>query len=257
MATPPTVELTKEQVAQYYCEGFLALPPITTAEDLARIREIYDGLFESRGMLGRDKSFDLAGQSEERPTLPQILSPSDLRPELKGTLLYANARRIVAQLLGQESVEIGDHAILKPAGYGAPTPWHQDEAYWDRGRTYNSMSIWVPLQDVAVEQGCLHFVAKSNRFPILPHRPIDDDPKTHGLELAVPVADEWEVVPCPLAAGGCTIHHNRTLHYAPANGSDIPRRALILMGGDAPGSYPGERRFEWQDRQAAAGAPAS
>jgi len=252
-----TVELTKEQIAQYYCEGFISLGPITTPEDLARVREIYDELFASRGQFGREMSFDLAGESEDKPTLPQILSPSDLWPELKETLLYANAKRIVGQLLAEPDPPIGDHAILKPAGYGAPTPWHQDEAYWNPAVTYNSMSIWVPLQDVGVEQGCLHFVKKSNRWEVLPHRPIGDNPKTHGLELAVPVDPEWEIVACPLVAGGCTIHQNRTLHYAPANASQIDRRALILMGGAECRPYPGSRRFEWQERQAAANAPAS
>ena len=35
-------------------------------------------------------------------------------------------------------------------------------------------------------------------------------------------------VVCPLPAGGCTVHHNRTMHYAGPNTSDQPRRAYIL-----------------------------
>jgi hypothetical protein len=37
-----------------------------------------------------------------------------------------------------------------------------------------------------------------------------------------------KAVACPIPAGGCTIHHNRTMHYAGANKSEQPRRAYIL-----------------------------
>ena len=55
-----------------------------------------------------------------------------------------------------------------------------------------------------------------------------------------------QAIACPIPAGGCTIHHNRTMHYAGANRSDIPRRALILGFGIKPQPYPGEPRdFYW------------
>src|SRR5205085_8106879 len=119
-----------------------------------------------------------------------------------------------------------DHAILKPALHGVETPWHQDEAYWDPAFEYESMSIWISLQEATEENGCMWFVPGSHRLDVLPHHSIDNNPRIHGLE--VDGADVVKAIACPLPAGGCTIHHNRTLHYTGPNRSSQPRRALIL-----------------------------
>jgi hypothetical protein len=56
-----------------------------------------------------------------------------------------------------------------------------------------------------------------------------------------------DAVACPLPAGGITIHRNRTAHYAGANTSNVPRRALILGTGLPNRPYPGQRAFPWNE----------
>jgi len=56
-----------------------------------------------------------------------------------------------------------------------------------------------------------------------------------------------KAVACPIPAGGCTIHHNRMMHYAGPNRSEIPRRAMILMFGVKP-AQGGKRDFWWNLR---------
>jgi ectoine hydroxylase-related dioxygenase (phytanoyl-CoA dioxygenase family) len=248
----PTVRLTDEQIRFYHDNGYLVLDQISTPEEIAQLRAIYDRLFAEQAGRERGDQFDLAGSDEEGKTakLPQILSPSTYAPEMRETLAWANARAIMTQLWGQEPASQGDHAILKPAHYGSPTPWHQDEAYWDPAFDHCSLSVWMPLQDVDERSGCMHFVPGSHVRQVLPHRPIGGDPRVHGLELDPAVeVDLSGAVAAPLKAGGCTIHHQRTLHYAPGNVSDIPRRAWILMG-NLPGT-PREEPYDyyWQKQR--------
>jgi ectoine hydroxylase-related dioxygenase (phytanoyl-CoA dioxygenase family) len=240
-----TIELTHEQIAFYQREGYLVLPSITTAEELARLREIYDRLFAERAGRAEGNQFDLAGADEEDKlaTLPQILGPSRYAPELNDYLFKRNARAIAEQLL-QGEVTAGEHAILKPPRYGAATPWHQDEAYWSPDLDYDSLSIWMPLQDATVESGCMQFVPGSHRQGVLPHHPINNDPRVHGLEVDDFDADA--VVPCPIPAGGVTIHHCRTLHYAGPNLTDEPRRAYIQVFGLPARKREQTRDFYWQ-----------
>ncbi|CAF4663935.1 unnamed protein product, partial [Rotaria magnacalcarata] len=42
-----------------------------------------------------------------------------------------------------------------PTSKSLPTPWHQDEAYWDPTLTYESVGVWVALQSVSIENGCM------------------------------------------------------------------------------------------------------
>lgn len=231
----PTVSLTDEQIAFFHDNGFLALDYLTTPEDVAWMRDIYDRLFASRA--GRDvgDQFDLAGTDEEgkEAVLPQILGPVKYAPELAEGLFRVNTFYICRQLLGPETAMGGDHAILKPARIGSETPWHQDEAYWDEDYLHNSVSIWMPLQEATVENGCMWFMPGTHKLDVQPHRPLGNDPRIHALEMVEEV-DMAKAVACPIPAGGCTIHHCRTFHYTGPNRSDGDRRAFI-MGCGVPG----------------------
>jgi ectoine hydroxylase-related dioxygenase (phytanoyl-CoA dioxygenase family) len=257
----PTIVLTQDQIDFYHREGYLALDAITTPKEVEWLREIYDRLFETRAGREEGNQFDLAGADEEgKPAaLPQILNPSRYAPELKEGLYRVNALAIARQLLGPEAIAMGEHAIFKPAHVGAPTPWHQDEAYWNPQMEYNSFSLWMPLQPATLENGCMQFVPRSHRREVLPHHCIDHDPRIHGLELdpetgtesgvVLSGVDAATVVACPLPPGGATVHHNRTLHYAGPNRSDIPRRAYILAFGLPPTPRAEPRTFPWNDQK--------
>ncbi|MES2464883.1 MAG: phytanoyl-CoA dioxygenase family protein [Armatimonadota bacterium] len=248
-AAEPTVTVTQDQVAFFRENGFLALDPITTPEEVAWLREIYDDLFERRAGREEGNQFDLGGTDEEgkQAALPQILGPARYAPELKNGLFRVNALAIARQLLGPDTQPTGDHAIFKPAGIGAPTPWHQDEAYWDPSKEYQSLSFWIPLQEATVDNGCLWFVPGSQRLEIAPHHSIGSDPRIHGLELEEGAIDTAQAVACPLLPGGATIHANRTLHYAGPNRTGIPRRALILGFGLPATERTTPRRFPWNE----------
>lgn len=230
VALEPTVRISQEQIDFFHTNGFLSVPSISTPEEIERLKTIYDRLFASRAGRDEGNQFDLGGSDEEGKTavLPQILNPKKYAPELEEGLFRINALAITRQLLGPQAAARGEHAIFKPARYGAATPWHQDNAYWSPDYEHCSLSVWMPLQPATLENGCLQFVPGSHKWDILPHHCINNDPRVHGLELDNPEKYTANAVACPLAPGGATFHLNKTLHYAGPNGSDIPRRAYIL-----------------------------
>jgi ectoine hydroxylase-related dioxygenase (phytanoyl-CoA dioxygenase family) len=257
MLPAPTIKLTAEQIASYNANGYLSLPAITTGEEVERLRRIYDRLFATKA--GREKGdhFDLGGTDEENKeaVLPQILGPSQYAPELLETQLRANAIAIAHQLGGPGCEVVFDHAINKPPHSPAPTPWHQDEAYWADDTTYeHSLSIWIPFQDVDERSGCMQFIPGSNKLEVLPHHPINNDPRIHGLELDNAAYDVSKPAVCPLPAGGCTIHSGRTLHYTGPNNADVPRRAYILVAHTPKKALATPRNFYWNKQKQTARA---
>jgi phytanoyl-CoA dioxygenase PhyH len=240
--------LTKEQERAFHDSGFLAIDqPFLSDRELARLRGLYDRMFAERA--GRDdgNQFDLAGADEDDQPgfLPQIVHPDRYCPELRGSYLDT-IHAVAVQLLGNTVTTGIVHAILKPAGIGAPTPWHQDEAYWPPDRLYRSVSIWMPLQDVDASNGCMWFNRGSHVWDVHEHRCIGGDPRVHGLEL-VDTSVIRNAVVCPLPAGGVTIHLNRTAHFAGPNLTAGPRRALIVGSRLPDLPYPGTRRFVWNE----------
>ena len=238
--------LTDAQVAAFHRDGFLALDALTSAEEITRLQDIYDQLFQRRADLAAGDHLELAGIDEAgQETLPQILSPEKYAPELLDIQARHRALAIARQLLGPDTDRMGDHAILKPARHGAATPWHQDEAYWDPGLHYDAVSVWMPLQEATLENGCMQFVAGSHHRDVLPHRHISDDPAVEALEYDGDVTS-LDATVCPLAPGGATIHGSRTMHYTGPNLSDRPRRAYIMGFGRPASARDVTRDFYWQ-----------
>ena len=242
------MRLSPDQIRSFHLDGFISIAePIASPEEIAWLRAMYDRMFAERSGRAEGNQFDLAGSDEEgkEAALPQILDPARYAPEMNDGAFLGVANEIVQELLGP-SASVGiAHAIYKPAGTGAATPWHQDEAYWDPSRQYKTVSVWMPLQEATSENGCLWFVPGSHEWEVQPHQSIGGDVRVHGLEMVSAPVDLG--VACPLPPGGVTIHRNRTAHYAGPNVSGVPRRALIMMGGLPDLAYRGERRFPWNE----------
>jgi ectoine hydroxylase-related dioxygenase (phytanoyl-CoA dioxygenase family) len=243
----PTIPLNAEQVAHFHERGYLRLESISTLEEVERLRGIFDRLFAERAGWEQGRSFDLAGadEKEKAPVLPQIINPVEFAPELTETQFRANALAIARQLLGPEAEPWFEHAICKPAGIGAPTPWHQDEAHrYDPGVDYEQLSIWMPLQPATMENGCVQYIPGSHRGPVLEHRSLDGDPRKSALECVAPF-DRAQADPCVLPPGGAAIHHCRTLHGAGPNKTGEPRRAYILAFRGPSRPSPARDMFPW------------
>lgn len=100
----------------------------------------------------------------------------------------------------------------------------------------------------------MHFILDSHKLEVVPHRPIDDDPRKPGLELEPDTVDLSSAVACELPAGGANIHSGRTLHFTLPNNSGDFRRAYIVMGSAAETPLDQPREFRWRTRQAEAKA---
>ena len=231
------LEIREEQCSFFKSNGYLAVDAITTPAELASLREIYEPLVDDPRAM--KLHFETIRADGKPGIINQIFSPELMRPELLDTIYIANARRLASALLGvgDEDVRYGGLMLIhKPAGGGRDTPWHQDEAYWDfpPTRRSHSLSVWMPLDDVTVDSGCMQFLPGSHTRDVLRHR----QPKSVGPEPLVldPTVDVSAAVACPLRAGGATAHYCRTLHFAGANTSARPRRALtVIFHGPATG----------------------
>jgi hypothetical protein len=117
--------------------------------------------------------------------------------------------------------------ISKAASRGGWTPWHQDSAY-DRelakGNDFEALTIWISLQDVDAETGCLCYSEGTHRGGLRQHMPIANSCSvTTGLK-----ATDGAVTACPVPAGGLLVHHRLVLHCATPNRSSRDRLAISM-----------------------------
>lgn len=248
----PTFELSEEQIARFHRQQYLGIDRITDDADITRLRIIYDDLIGRKAGWDSGDHYDLGGLDDldKQPVLPQLVWPTKYAPELDESQLLVNGTRITKQLFGDKARCFIFHFIYKPPQIGAATPWHQDASYWPIDADYQAITIWVPLQDVTPESGCMQFVPGSQDLGVLPHRSINNDPRIHGNELTPEALSHVkDAVKCPLQAGGATIHGPRILHHTAANRTDVQRRALILLG-EIPHEESGdERYYPWMEEK--------
>jgi ectoine hydroxylase-related dioxygenase (phytanoyl-CoA dioxygenase family) len=223
------VVLSDEQLAFFRQNGYLVVEDVSNPEEIAQMRVVYDRLFAQRAGWENGDLFDMVAPDSDGDglSLPQMLWPSRYEPYFCQTVFRRNAFSMARQILGPSVINMNEHAILKVAFKGAATPWHQDESFNTQGSGYHeSISMWMPLQDVAEENGCLWYIPKSNLGPLHPHRSPNNDPTVHGLETTPP--DVSLAVPITMPAGAVVIHHSLTLHSAGKNIGPEPRRAYTL-----------------------------
>jgi hypothetical protein len=105
-------------------------------------------------------------------------------------------------------------------------PWHQDNGYVNVDPPTN-ITIWMALDDVDEENGCVYVQPRSHELGLLPHEKKSAD----SWFLDVPV--EGDGVPAILKAGEAVIFTGLTLHRSKQNRTDKPRRALFFEYADA------------------------
>jgi len=230
-AAAPGAVLSRAALREYAANGYVAIPDLCSAGDLAQIRTTLLEFF--RRQVGRDEGnqFDMLGLDVDASAArqPQILKPSVFAPALLRTEYFDKLESAARQLLGPDAQFSFDHSILKPARSAVATPWHQDEANHNhKYLRYRQVSFWMALQDTPVEAGCMRYIPGSDRGPLLPHHWLDDDPRIHAIECRAENFDESLAVAVPAAAGSCIAHDGRTLHSALPNVSGAGRFAYIV-----------------------------
>lgn len=252
MTVPISDELTQDRLSAnalktFESQGFAQFSEISEGGEVERIRAILTDLLSQEAGAKDGQLFDTmasAGDIKSRRSL-QLTNPSKFAPQLLETGYVRKAREVAERLLGPECVLRMDFALVKPAQVGAGTPWHQDEAYRDSRFEYREITFWMPLQDVGVDDGCMVFVPGSHLEGVYEHRSFGNDASKHVIECDSELFPEDKAVACPMKAGDCSVHNQRTLHCTRDNLSGLDRYAYILVFGMASTPPTGKELFPW------------
>lgn len=170
-------------------------------------------------------------EDRSRPeTLKQLIRLADHDRYFRRLLQGGAMPRMAALLLGEEVRPINQQIFIKPpGGLSKATPPHQDGFYFHL-EPCSALTLWLALDDVDQENGCLRFVRGSHRRGVRDHRRTN----TLGFSQGVPDfgsgSDLTDEVACPASAGDLIAHHALTIHRAGANrAAGRPRRAVGMI----------------------------
>lgn len=226
--------LGQEQVEQARREGFLAVSHLIDQTTVETLRDLYDKILNKAIYCGNDDR-QLGGVTR------QVMQPRKYIAYFQDNPAVQTAHRMAQQILNVSQTALSfDMLIYKPPLHPKATPWHQDAAYSkmpvaDAGTSLpgDSLQFWVALDDVDVENGCMHFMPRRHVGALEKHYIYSGSPEDEGRLLATDAYGDPDQpngsVACPLKAGGCTIHYYGTPHYTPPNRSPTRGRRSYIF----------------------------
>ena len=135
--------------------------------------------------------------------------------------------QLATDLLGEDCNAREPEWFNKPPGTEHATPPHQDNYYFCL-RPPSVVTLWLALDPVDTENGCLRYVPGSHQHEIRNHSATkvlgfsqgivdyDDDDREHEAMIQ-------------LAPGDLVAHHGKTIHRAEANRSEARQRRAFAM----------------------------
>lgn len=149
-------------------------------------------------------------------------------PEIHTLLANPQILAHVEALIGPEIWANGDYWIRpkRPHEDKTTLPWHQDSTYYeDPTADILLPTLWIPLVDVDVINGCLEILPGSHTWGLQPTRTLE------GSWFRVPVDDPTQrgkAIPLPMAVGDVLFFNNLTFHRSLMNSSDHVRWSIDL-----------------------------
>ena len=133
-----------------------------------------------------------------------------------------------SQLLGGAVRFWHDQIFYKPANHGGVVAWHQDYSYWTRTKPMVHLSCWIGLDDSTRENGCVHYVPGSHRWPLLPVTGLANEMDAVQTVLNDEQKQQFKPVAIELKKGAASFHHPLMVHGSYENSTNWPRRAAVI-----------------------------
>jgi phytanoyl-CoA hydroxylase len=136
-------------------------------------------------------------------------------------------KALARALIGEEAAVPDPEWFNKPPASRSPTPPHQDNYYFCL-KPPNVLTIWLALDPVDAENGCLRYVVGSHKRGIRPHGRSNILGFSQGITDYGP-GDRALEVPIHLQPGDAVVHHGETIHRAEPNASPARHRRAFAM----------------------------
>ena len=236
--------LTNEQWRKFQTQGYLRLGKVATEAELEALQQRMDDIMLGRAPLDYDR---MAMQLDREPGTgkpgPQSkghkgatlsyrkIQDLEYDPHFLAYMQKPLFRHICARVYGEETTVACYRAMFmnKPAGKGTHLPWHQDR--FNILDTNPIATVWMALDRVTVENGCVGVVSGSHRSTFEQ----DDSAAlaflTEGQATVVLAETEPEYL--ELEAGEAALLHNLLLHGSGVNKTDTSRRGFSVCYMDA------------------------
>ncbi len=221
------VQLSKQQIEQYFELGYLVVEGVLRTDKLTRLRQETEAIIARASEIAEhNEIYDLEdSHSAQNPRVRRIKEPHKHFPYFGDLFADSDITDVLVPLLGENIRIYGAKMNMKAAGYGAPVEWHQDWAFYPHTND-DVLATGILLDDCEESNGPLLVVPGSHKGPVYDHH----DPDGYFCGAFNPHDQSYDVSQAHMLtgpAGSMSIHHVRAVHGSAMNTSDRPRRLLL------------------------------
>ena len=223
VVTDPVV--SDEQVRSFKADGFVAISRFITGEELSGLFSNVDR-FINEVVPGMPRSHVFYEDKGDPNSLKQLQHMGDHDPWFHALYASTRIRKVAEALMGHAVIPKNMQYFNKPPATGRPTPPHQD-GYYFMLNPCEAVTMWLALDDVDEENGCVRYVRGSHRRGMRSHSRTKTLGFSQGITDYTTVEDEQCEVAIAAEPGDLLVHHALTIHRADGNrSSSRSRRAL-------------------------------
>jgi ectoine hydroxylase-related dioxygenase (phytanoyl-CoA dioxygenase family) len=226
--------VTPQLVASYQRDGAVCLRQLLTAEEVALLRSGIDA------NLAQPSPRAIVASQPEDPGffIEDFCNWQDI-PAYRRFIFESPLALAAAALIQSRTVRLyHDHMLTKEPGTRAPTPWHQDQPYYNVDGQQNA-SFWIPVDPVR-RASTLELVAASHRGPwLMPRTFMDQQARWFPEGSLADLPDinkhreQHRILAWELEPGDLVCFHMLALHASAGVDADRRRRVFsVRMLGD-------------------------
>ncbi len=221
--------LSDSDVEFYGREGYLPGIRVLSDDQVDALRAELEGLFDPKHP-GHGLFYEYHSNESKDPNtvLFHALGAWRIAPGLHDVLWNPAFTVPASQLLGGAVRFWHDQLFCKPPHHGGVVAWHQDYSYWTRTQPMAHLTCWIGLDDATRDNGCVHYVPGSHRWPLLPITGLAGGMEAIHTLLTDEQKAQFQPVAAELKKGCATFHHPLMVHGSYANNTDRPRRAAVI-----------------------------
>lgn len=116
-----------------------------------------------------------------------------------------------------------------PGVAAGAVPWHHDKSYWPEANANPVITVWIPLVDSTLENGCLHIIPGTHKKRAIAHGK-ESYSGTAYLEIAPDQIEKRkkEILALSMKAGSAVLFNDRLIHASTPNNSQGVRWSVDL-----------------------------
>ncbi|WP_425396219.1 phytanoyl-CoA dioxygenase family protein [Aeoliella sp.] len=208
-------------------DGYVFIRGAFSGDDLAALQENVARLIKTvvptmpREQVYYEDKADLSTLKQ----LQQLWQHDDFFNDL---MLKSQLPGLARTLLGDEIEPVNMQYFNKPPGVGQPTPAHQD-GYYFHLTPCEALTMWLALDDVDEENGCVRYVPGSHKRGMRSHGRTNTLGFSQGITDWSDETDTSQELPMVAQPGDLLAHHALTIHRADGNHSSTRNRRSLGM----------------------------